>query len=178
MAICVGNSLVPGEFPAQWPVTWSFDVFFDMRLNKRFSKQSWGWWFETLSRPLWRHCNEYQFIVGCKMLAIWLRTQCVKKTKAVFKTEASSQFVASVLRGCITSWMHWLLQQLRFEGIVRLRALMSVGLVWILQIKMTNWLTLYMLNLFGEKIFAFFNTERSQGFLCSFWGRQEHCHFT
>ena len=21
------------------------------------SKQSWGWWFEKLSRPLWRHCN-------------------------------------------------------------------------------------------------------------------------
>ena len=28
-----------------------------LRLNKRLSKQSWGWWFETLSRPLWRHCN-------------------------------------------------------------------------------------------------------------------------
>ena len=26
-------------------------------LNKRLSKQSWGWWFETLSRPLWHHCN-------------------------------------------------------------------------------------------------------------------------
>ena len=26
-------------------------------LNKRLSKQSWGWWFETPSRPLWRHCN-------------------------------------------------------------------------------------------------------------------------
>ena len=37
LAICAGNSLVPGEFPAQWPVTWSFDVFFDLRLNKRFS---------------------------------------------------------------------------------------------------------------------------------------------
>ena len=48
---------VPGEFPAQRPVTRSFDVFFDLRLNKRLSKQSWGWWFETLSRPLWRHCS-------------------------------------------------------------------------------------------------------------------------
>ena len=56
-AICAGNSPVPGEFPAQRPVTRSFDVFFDLRLNKRLSKQSWGWWFETLSRPLWRHCN-------------------------------------------------------------------------------------------------------------------------
>ena len=26
-------------------------------LNKRLSKQSWGWWFETSSRSLWRHCN-------------------------------------------------------------------------------------------------------------------------
>ena len=33
------------------------DVFFDLRLNKRLSKQSWGWWFETLSRPFWRHRN-------------------------------------------------------------------------------------------------------------------------
>ena len=44
--------------PPQRPVTRSFDVFFDLRQNKRLSKQSWGWWFETLSRPLWRHCNE------------------------------------------------------------------------------------------------------------------------
>ena len=53
-----GNSPVPGEFPAQRPVTMSFDVFFDLRLNKRLSKQSWGRWFETLSCPLWRHCND------------------------------------------------------------------------------------------------------------------------
>ena len=57
LAICAGNSPVPGEFPTQKPVTQSFDVFFDLRLNKRLSKQSWGWWFETLSRPIWCHCN-------------------------------------------------------------------------------------------------------------------------
>ena len=57
LAICAGNSAVPGEFPAQRPVTRSFDVCFDLRLNKRLSKQSWGWWFETLVRPLWRHSN-------------------------------------------------------------------------------------------------------------------------
>ena len=59
LAICAGNSPVPGEFPAQRPVTRSFDIFFDLRLNKRLSKQSWGWWFETLLRPLWRRCNDY-----------------------------------------------------------------------------------------------------------------------
>ena len=52
-----GNSPV-GEFPAQRPVTRRFDVFFDLRLNKRFSKQPWGWWFETPSWSLWRQCND------------------------------------------------------------------------------------------------------------------------
>ena len=61
LAICAGNSPVPGEFPTQRPVTRSFDVFFDQRLNKRLNKQSWGWWFDTLSRPLWRHCYEKLF---------------------------------------------------------------------------------------------------------------------
>ena len=57
LAICAGNSPVPAEFPTQRPVTRSFAVFFDLRLNKRLSKQSWGWWFETLRGPLWRHRN-------------------------------------------------------------------------------------------------------------------------
>ena len=44
LAICAGNSPATGEFPAQRPATRNFDVFFDLRLNKRLSKQSWGWW--------------------------------------------------------------------------------------------------------------------------------------
>ena len=40
LAICAGNSPVPGEFPAQRPVTRSFHVFFDLRLNNALSKQS------------------------------------------------------------------------------------------------------------------------------------------
>ena len=31
--------------------------FFYLRLNKRSSKQSWGWWFQTAPHPLRRHCN-------------------------------------------------------------------------------------------------------------------------
>ena len=58
LALCVGNSPVTGEFPSQRPVTRSFDVFFDLRLNEPLSKQCWGWWFETPSWSLWRHCNE------------------------------------------------------------------------------------------------------------------------
>ena len=57
LAICARNSPVTGEFPAQRPVTRSFDVFFDLRPNERLSKQSWDWWFETQSCPLWRRCK-------------------------------------------------------------------------------------------------------------------------
>ena len=60
LAICAGKSPVPGEFPAQMPVKQSFNVFFDLRLNKRLSKQSWGWWFETPPFPLWRHYYGYE----------------------------------------------------------------------------------------------------------------------
>ena len=58
LAICAGNSPVTGEFPAQRPVTRSFNFFFDLHLNKRLSKQWWGWWFQTPLLPLWRHCND------------------------------------------------------------------------------------------------------------------------
>ena len=60
LAFCVGNSPVTGEIPAQRR---SFDVFFDKRLNKRLSEQWWGWLFETPSRPLWNHYNEYGFVL-------------------------------------------------------------------------------------------------------------------
>ena len=57
LAICAGSSPVFGEVPAQRSVTRSVDIFFDPRLNKRLSKQSWGWCFETLSCPLRRQCQ-------------------------------------------------------------------------------------------------------------------------
>ena len=56
---CTWKSSVTGEFPTQKPVTRRFDVFFDLRLNEGLSKQSWDWWFETPSTPLWRHSNGY-----------------------------------------------------------------------------------------------------------------------
>ena len=80
LAICAGNSPVPGEFTAQRPVTRSFDVFFDLRLNKRLSKQSWGWWSETLSRSLWHHRNALvlfqefslsRIMPFCQVLVFW-----------------------------------------------------------------------------------------------------------
>ena len=48
---------------------------FHMRLNKQLSKQSWGWSFEMLPHPLWRHSNKK---IKCghtiiKILGIWCR---------------------------------------------------------------------------------------------------------
>ena len=62
LALCAGNSPVTGELPSQRSVTQSFDVFFDLHLNKRSTKQSRGWWFETPSRPFWCHCNAWKMI--------------------------------------------------------------------------------------------------------------------
>ena len=53
-----------GEFTGhRWiPLTkgqWRGALMFSLicAFNKRLNKQSWGWWFETPSRSLWRHCN-------------------------------------------------------------------------------------------------------------------------
>ena len=67
-----GEFTGPGEFPAKRPVTGSFDVIFDLSLNKRLSKQSWGWWFETQSRLLWRHCNESGLIATSFLVPMYI----------------------------------------------------------------------------------------------------------
>ena len=77
--LCAGNSPVTGEFPAQRPVTRSFDACFDLHLNKRLSKQSWGWWSKTLSRPLWRHCNERFIICSTHVADIWTNITSIKR---------------------------------------------------------------------------------------------------
>ena len=59
LAICAGNSPV------------SFDVFLDLRVNKRLSKQFWGWRFETLPCSSWRQCNAfYQY--GLTFITAWI----------------------------------------------------------------------------------------------------------
>ena len=75
LAICARNSPVTGEFPTQRPVTRSFDVFFDLRLNKRLSKQSWDWWFQTPRRSLWRPCNKLYSGTGGSVWEYWQPTK-------------------------------------------------------------------------------------------------------
>ena len=59
---------VTGEFPSQRPLTRNFNIFFDLRLNQQLSKQCRRRWFETPSRSLWRHCNEYRTTLSCRCL--------------------------------------------------------------------------------------------------------------
>ena len=51
----IHRSPVNSPHKGQWRGALMF--FFYMRLNKRLSKQSRGWWFETPSHPFRRHCN-------------------------------------------------------------------------------------------------------------------------
>ena len=57
LALWTGNSSVTGEFALkdQWRGALMFSLI--CALNKRLSKQSWGWWLGTPSRSLWCHCN-------------------------------------------------------------------------------------------------------------------------
>ena len=50
------RSPVNSPHKAQWRGALMFSLI--CTLNKRLSKQSGGWWFETPSCSLWRHCND------------------------------------------------------------------------------------------------------------------------
>ena len=91
LAICAGNSPVPGEFPAQRPVTESFDVYFDLSRNKPFSKQWWGWWFERLSCPLWRHCNGNFFKYQLQQMSHAIITNALVKLYGLLNTLRARQ---------------------------------------------------------------------------------------
>ena len=123
LAICAGNSPVTGEFHAQRPMTRYFDVFFDLRLNERLSKQPWGWWFETPSRPLWRHSNAYATYMplGLQFTNVRSMTRCVQNPSRAFKSIISMSM--SVLRNhqgqfcvsytsltCLNQYTSWLIE--------------------------------------------------------------------
>ena len=82
-----GEFTGPRWIPAQRPATRSFDVFFDLRRIKWLNKQSWGWWFETLSFPLWRHCND---CFGSLKWRPFQRNICLTTTELVKMTTPST----------------------------------------------------------------------------------------
>ena len=76
-----GEFTGPGEFPTQRPVARSFGVFFDLRLNKRLSKQPWGWWFETPLWSLWCQCNAKEIPLLVVVTVITLVTSIFVETE-------------------------------------------------------------------------------------------------
>ena len=96
-----------GEFPAESPVTRSFDAFFDLRLNKRLSKQSYGWWFETPSCPLWRHCND---IMSALLYEIYSRRRQMSQKWLLHVVSVTNSFL--IWNDCVPFlWktLHWLI---------------------------------------------------------------------
>ena len=75
------------HFPRYWPFVWGIHrspvnsphkdqwrgpLIFSLicAWKKRLNEQSWSWWFETLSRPLWRQCNVEQSYIQITVVNI------------------------------------------------------------------------------------------------------------
>ena len=88
-----GEFTGPGEFPAQRPVTRSFDVFFDLCLNKRLSKQPWGWWFETPAWSLWRHRNG---LIGHLIVSLKVSSSLPLQAQSVAKISSTWYMLSAI----------------------------------------------------------------------------------
>ena len=84
-----GHRWIPGT-KASDAELWCF-LLSDLRRNKRLSKQSWRLWFETPSRPLWRHCNvEYR-----RFDIVYRRNNRLKQWLRLNDTHTRFQFTRS-----------------------------------------------------------------------------------
>ena len=107
LALCAGNSPVTGEFPTQRPVTRSFDVSFDLCVNKRLSKRSWGWWFETPSCLLWRHCNGVMCIFTLICLVTWSQQTMLSRVQLALVDPNSRYSNCRIQKwGHVLVWSH------------------------------------------------------------------------
>ena len=102
-----GEFTGPGEFHTQRPVTQSFWFFFDLRLNKRLSKQPWGWWFETPSWSLWRQCNECDLLIfmiqDCNHDCFSDGNVTLQNKDDKLRTNTNRELCAAII-GCTVNW--------------------------------------------------------------------------
>ena len=84
----IHRSPVNSPHKGQW--RWAFIFSLICALNKRLSNQTWGWWFEKLSRPLWRHCN----LMACRLF----------RRKTVIRTNADILPITLYLISPCTKW--------------------------------------------------------------------------
>ena len=80
-----GHQLIP-------PTKASFDVFFDLRLNKRLTKQPWGWWIEAPTWSLWRH-----YCVNTEMLTAPSLTWQAIVTTMIFSPLNTNYVVGNIV---------------------------------------------------------------------------------
>ena len=69
---------------------WCF--FFDFALNKRLSKQSWSWWFETPSRLSWRHSSNSKFSTRNDLRLELLFSESWQKGRQLMYNTSSSRY--------------------------------------------------------------------------------------
>ena len=113
--LCAGNSPVTIEFPSQRPLTRSFEVCSVLCQNKRSSKQSRRRWFETPSRPLWRHCNVEAALINITQVisviiyvsAVLMCTRCVLFLQFESWWSKGEPRILTRTRGCDRCAVSW-----------------------------------------------------------------------
>ena len=94
----IHRSSVNSPHKGQWRGALMFSLI--CALNKRLSKQSLGWWFETPARSSWRHCNVIRISGGSKRQSTDTRSSQVKLIGDIFN---SSSLSAAYIRQWIVS---------------------------------------------------------------------------
>ena len=85
----IHRSPVNSKHKGQWRGALMFSLI--CALNKRFGKQSRGWWFETSLRSLWRHCNGMLWFVWGWWVAIIMRMGWIATIDQPINLSSSSQ---------------------------------------------------------------------------------------
>ena len=107
LTLCERNSPVTSEFPSQRPVTQSFDVFFDLRLNNCLSKQGRRRWFETPSRPLWRHYKAIIIRKSLSQLATSSHWRELMEIKICFMPRQNKSVMISAIPAWVSNYIDY-----------------------------------------------------------------------
>ena len=105
----IHRSPVNSPNKGQWREALMFSLIWGV--NKRLSKQPWGWWFEKPSRPLWRHCNVKKN-AHCDFISLL--------TKCIWSNNISAEGIILATRYCVTHIDIWIDYPIWWHSIVSL----------------------------------------------------------
>ena len=122
LAICVGNSTFTGEFTKASDALW---CFLGLLLEKWLSKHAWGYWFETPSRPLWRHCNVQTLFSGTSLALsqarniIWMNNEALHQS--IYEYKQQDREVIHCKCKCVYEYSLyvWWALQVRIKWLIR-----------------------------------------------------------